>query len=170
MWRSRSLGRRPHLAVLQVGRSNRSERATMSTAPRNFSRREIRRSVIASVRAFFCGTIPRGDSSLAETRRRRPLASRIARRPVDVVRRRFVDRSFVMAREEEDESVIYSVVVSLEEQCSIWPEYKEIPRGWRAVGKTESKAECFAYVKDVRTDMRPLGLRREMAGEAARNA
>lgn len=75
-----------------------------------------------------------------------------------------------MAREEEDESVIYSVVVGHEEQYSMWPEYKEIPRGWRVVGTAGPSAECLAHVKDVWTRMRPLGLRREMAGEAARNA
>ena len=48
---------------------------------------------------------------------------------------------------EEDESLIYTVVVNHEEQYSIWPEYKEIPKGWRPVGKTGLKAECLAYIK-----------------------
>jgi MbtH protein len=69
---------------------------------------------------------------------------------------------------EEDESLIYTVVVNHEEQYSIWPEYKEIPNGWRAVGKTGLKAECLAYIKEVWTDMRPLSLRKQMAeAEAA---
>jgi MbtH protein len=71
---------------------------------------------------------------------------------------------------EEDESMIYTVVVNHEEQYSIWPEYKEIPPGWRAVGKTGPKAECLAYVKEVWTDMRPLSLRRQMDGESAASA
>lgn len=72
---------------------------------------------------------------------------------------------------EEDEQIIYAVVVNHEEQYSIWPEYKEIPRGWRVVGKTGLKAECLAYIKDVWTDMRPLSLRQKMAeGESSRNS
>lgn len=72
---------------------------------------------------------------------------------------------------EEDEQVIYAVVVNHEEQYSIWPEYKEIPRGWRVVGKTGLEAECLAYIKDVWTDMRPLSLSQKMAeGESSRNS
>ncbi len=72
---------------------------------------------------------------------------------------------------EEEEQIIYAVVVNHEEQYSIWPEYKEIPRGWRAVGKTGLKAECLAYIKEVWTDMRPLSLRRQMAeSESSRNS
>jgi len=64
---------------------------------------------------------------------------------------------------EEDEDLIYNVVVNHEEQYSIWPEYKEIPDGWRAVGKSGKKADCLAYINEVWTDMRPLSLRKKMA-------
>lgn len=70
---------------------------------------------------------------------------------------------------EEDENAIYTVVVNHEEQYSIWPDYKDIPKGWRGVGKTGRKAECLAYIKEVWTDMRPLSLRKQMAkAEAGR--
>jgi MbtH protein len=49
-----------------------------------------------------------------------------------------------------------------EEQYSIWPNYKEIPNGWKAVGKSGTKPDCLAYIKDVWTDMRPLSLRKQM--------
>jgi len=29
----------------------------------------------------------------------------------------------------------FNVVVNIEEQYSIWPEYKDIPAGWNKVGK-----------------------------------
>ena len=66
----------------------------------------------------------------------------------------------------------YIVVVNHEEQYSIWLDYKEIPKGWRAVGKSGSKAECLAYINEVWTDMRPLSLRKQMeeAAQAARAA
>jgi MbtH protein len=63
---------------------------------------------------------------------------------------------------EEDESIVYVVVVNHEEQYSIWPDYKNIPNGWRDTGKRGLKAECLAYINEVWTDMRPLSLRRQM--------
>jgi MbtH protein len=66
-----------------------------------------------------------------------------------------------MAWDEED-NTIYYVVVNQEEQYSIWPEYKDIPNGWRVVGKKGLKPECLEYIKEIWTDMRPLSLRRQM--------
>ncbi|MDO9187437.1 MAG: MbtH family protein [Bacteroidia bacterium] len=66
-----------------------------------------------------------------------------------------------MAWDEEDKT-LYQVVVNHEEQYSIWPEYKEIPGGWRAVYKTGNKQECLNYIKEVWTDMRPLSLQIQM--------
>lgn len=67
-----------------------------------------------------------------------------------------------MAWDDDEDKTIYTVVVNHEEQYSIWPEYKEIPKGWRAVGKIGPKAECLAYIEEVWTDMRPLSLRKHM--------
>jgi MbtH protein len=67
-----------------------------------------------------------------------------------------------MADDDEDTRT-YTVVVNHEEQYSIWFANKEIPRGWREVGKQGSKAECLAYIEEVWTDMRPLSLRKSMA-------
>ncbi len=64
--------------------------------------------------------------------------------------------------DEQEDTTVYRVVVNHEEQYSIWPEFKEIPAGWRDAGKQGTKAECLAYIKEVWTDMRPLSLRRSM--------
>src|SRR5215813_15043822 len=69
---------------------------------------------------------------------------------------------------DREDTSIYQVVVNHEEQYSIWPEYKEIPLGWKSVGKVGSKAECLAHIKEVWTDMRPLSLRKKME-ELAKN-
>src|SRR5215471_390750 len=69
---------------------------------------------------------------------------------------------------DREDTTIYRVVVNHEEQYSIWPEYKEIPLGWKDVGKIGAKADCLAYIKEVWTDMRPLSLRKKME-EMARN-
>jgi MbtH protein len=67
---------------------------------------------------------------------------------------------------EQDDNTIYYVVVNDEEQYSIWPDYRQIPAGWRSVGKTGPKQDCLDYIKEVWTDMRPLSLRRQMEQQA----
>lgn len=57
---------------------------------------------------------------------------------------------------------MYLVLVNHEEQYSLWPSYKAIPLGWKAVGKEQTKEEAIAYVEQVWTDMRPLSLRKQM--------
>lgn len=71
-----------------------------------------------------------------------------------------------MSVEQEEDNTVYDVVVNHEEQYSIWPDWKEVPAGWRKVGKSGKKAECLDYIKEVWTDMRPLSLRQAM-GESA---
>jgi MbtH protein len=71
-----------------------------------------------------------------------------------------------MQRDEEEDTTVYRVVVNHEEQYSIWPVYKDIPLGWRDVGKQGPKAECLNYIKEVWTDMRPLSLRKKMEEDA----
>lgn len=80
-----------------------------------------------------------------------------------------------MAWDDEEDTSTYLVVINHEEQYSIWPDYKEIPKGWKAVGKTGKKDECLTYIKEAWTDMRPLSLRKHMEeaeqqGQAGREA
>ncbi len=69
---------------------------------------------------------------------------------------------------DKEDTTIYKVVINHEEQYSIWPEFKEDPKGWNNVGKIGPKSECLNYIKEVWTDMRPLSLRKQME-EAAMN-
>jgi MbtH protein len=66
-----------------------------------------------------------------------------------------------MANDQED-ATVYNVVVNHEEQYSIWPAYRENASGWKNAGKSGTKEECLAYIKEVWTDMRPLSLRKRM--------
>ena len=68
-----------------------------------------------------------------------------------------------MIPEELEDQTTYLVVINHEEQYSIWRENKEIPHGWRSVGKMGTKQECLNYIEEVWTDMRPLSLRKSMA-------
>jgi MbtH protein len=62
----------------------------------------------------------------------------------------------------------YRVVVNHEEQYSIWPADKDPPTGWKGLKKVGSKGECFTYIEEVWTDMRPLPLHKEMAEQASK--
>ncbi len=72
-----------------------------------------------------------------------------------------------MAQDDDEDRTIYKVVINHEEQYSIWPVDRDNAPGWRDAGKSGTKAECLAHIKEVWTDMRPLSLRRKMDGPAA---
>ncbi|MGH3381786.1 MAG: MbtH family protein [Actinoallomurus sp.] len=59
----------------------------------------------------------------------------------------------------DDDARSYLVVVNHEEQYSVWLADQEIPAGWRATGKSGTKAECLSHIDEVWTDMRPLSIR-----------
>jgi MbtH protein len=62
----------------------------------------------------------------------------------------------------EDETFI--VLVNHEDQYSIWPHWKAVPKGWAAVdGVKGDKKTVLAYVEETWTDMRPRSLREWMA-------
>ncbi len=69
-----------------------------------------------------------------------------------------------MSTDDKDDD-LYRVVVNDEEQYSIWPLEKENAPGWRDAGKTGTKTECLAHIKEVWTDMRPKSLREKMDRE-----
>lgn len=53
----------------------------------------------------------------------------------------------------------YKVVINHEEQYSILPSDRPVPRGWRTVGKEGSRHEVLTYIEEVWTDMRPPSVR-----------
>ena len=67
---------------------------------------------------------------------------------------------------DDQDTNVYTVVINHEEQYSIWLKGREVPLGWKEVGKVGSKDECLAYIKEVWTDMRPLSLRKAMEERA----
>ena len=60
---------------------------------------------------------------------------------------------------EEEENSLFLVVINHEEQYSIWPKEREVPKGWRVEGKEGNMQECLEYIEKVWTDMQPLSLR-----------
>ena len=68
--------------------------------------------------------------------------------------------------DQEEDTRQYKVVVNHEDQYSVWFADRQSPAGWREVGKSGTKPECLAYIKEVWTDMRPLSLRQQMDASA----
>lgn len=62
----------------------------------------------------------------------------------------------------ETDTTVYKVIISQEDQYSIWPAYKEEPQGWTTTGKQGSQEECLAHIQEVWSDMRPKTLRDKM--------
>ena len=67
-----------------------------------------------------------------------------------------------MPIDEQEDKRTYTVVINDEEQYSIWFANRELPLGWRSVGKSGTKQECLDHIKTVWTDMRPLSVRKRM--------
>src|SRR5512140_1740430 len=58
-----------------------------------------------------------------------------------------------MSDEGREDEKTFVVVLNHEQQYPIWPEGRDVPNSWRAAGKTGTKSECLAWVKETWTDM-----------------
>jgi MbtH protein len=58
----------------------------------------------------------------------------------------------------EDEDGEFQVLVNDEGEHSLWPTFREIPAGWRAVGPTGPRQECLGWIEANWTDIRPRSL------------
>lgn len=67
-----------------------------------------------------------------------------------------------MNSSDREDRTIYRAVLNHEEQYSIWPADRENALGWSDAGKSGTKEECLAYIKETWTEMRPLSLRRQV--------
>lgn len=65
-------------------------------------------------------------------------------------------------QDEAEKQQRYRVVINEEEQYSLWPDGREIPFGWKAVGEVGDRETCLSYIQEVWTDMRPKSLRLQM--------
>lgn len=63
----------------------------------------------------------------------------------------------------DDENGTFHVLVNDEEQHSLWPVFKDVPRGWRIVFGPAGRQEALDYVDTHWTDLRPKSLRDAMA-------
>ncbi|MDT0303833.1 MbtH family protein [Streptomonospora wellingtoniae] len=59
----------------------------------------------------------------------------------------------------------FLVLVNDEDQHSLWPEFAEVPDGWRRVHGPADREAALAYVEENWTDLRPRSLRVAMGEE-----
>ncbi|MFF3935179.1 MbtH family protein [Streptomyces phaeofaciens] len=64
----------------------------------------------------------------------------------------------------EDPEGVYLVLVNDENQHSLWPDFVDVPAGWRTVHGPASRQECLDHVEANWTDMRPRSLAEAMEG------
>jgi MbtH protein len=65
----------------------------------------------------------------------------------------------------EDEKGVYHVLINDEGQYSLWPSFKEVPRGWTIVKNSDNRVACLEYINQNWTDMRPRSLIERMEKE-----
>ncbi len=70
----------------------------------------------------------------------------------------------------QEDKTIYAVVVNHEEKYSIWSAGRDIPLGWKEVGKSGRKEGCLDHIEEVWADMRPPSLRKQMEKAAQKQA
>ncbi|GAA3671957.1 mycobactin NRPS accessory protein MbtH [Nonomuraea antimicrobica] len=70
----------------------------------------------------------------------------------------------------EDPEGSYLVLMNDEEQFSLWPEFADVPAGWRTLYGPSARSAALDYVNEHWTDLRPKSLRDAMAQTAAGTA
>src|ERR1700757_3671504 len=60
----------------------------------------------------------------------------------------------------------FLVLVNDEGQYSLWPQFIDVPAGWRQTGSQGDRDTCLKWIEQTWTDMRPLSLVRQMEEDA----
>jgi glycopeptidolipid biosynthesis protein len=63
----------------------------------------------------------------------------------------------------DDDNGSFLVLVNDEDQHSQWPEFADLPAGWRVVYGAAARAACLDYIEQHWPDIRPKSLRARLA-------
>jgi MbtH protein len=58
----------------------------------------------------------------------------------------------------DDENGSFFVLINDEGQHSLWPDFVDVPKGWKVIFGTETRAHCLEFIEKNWTDMRPRSL------------
>jgi MbtH protein len=67
----------------------------------------------------------------------------------------------------DDPDGTFHVLVNDEGQHSLWPSFAEVPAGWTAVLRDETRQACLDHIERHWTDMRPRSLVEAMERDQA---
>lgn len=56
----------------------------------------------------------------------------------------------------------FLVLVNEEGQYSLWPQFADVPQGWKVLFGVSDRASCIEYIDTNWTDMRPRSLVEQM--------
>lgn len=62
----------------------------------------------------------------------------------------------------DDQHGTFLALVNDEGQYSLWPEFAEVPAGWRITHGPASRESCLDHITSSWTDMRPRSLAERM--------
>lgn len=63
-----------------------------------------------------------------------------------------------MASNDKTGESMHQVIVNEENQFVVWPDARSIPTGWRHVGRTGTKSELTAYLREMFVETLPMPL------------
>lgn len=58
----------------------------------------------------------------------------------------------------ENPDGVYLVLVNDEDQHSLWPDFVDVPAGWRVVFGPDDRPACLEYIETNWKDLRPKSL------------
>ena len=63
----------------------------------------------------------------------------------------------------------FHVLVNLEGQYSLWPDFTDVPHGWTTVLESVPRATALAHIEETWTTLQPASLRLEGAPALVRD-
>lgn len=64
----------------------------------------------------------------------------------------------------DNQDATFTVLTNEEGQHSLWPDFADVPAGWKVVHGPATRQSCVDYVEQKWTDMRPKSLIQAMEG------
>jgi MbtH protein len=60
-----------------------------------------------------------------------------------------------VADSKNTQATVYEIIVNDEHQYTVWPTRGPLPKGWRHIGKSGTRAELEAFLKEMFVETRP---------------
>ncbi len=68
----------------------------------------------------------------------------------------------------DDQAGLFMVLVTDEDQYSLWPTFAAVPEGWKVALPKTSRDACMTFIAETWHDLRPKSLRDAMVRDGER--